>query len=248
MAGASLPLTKYNYFKWQVSMFRRTSSIFLAATFVTSMSYANPTSEQQVADLASDASAVAGQAVDIVKAQQDVRMATLMADYLRLSMMLMQLKFTTSAGLSINGISDPTAQMLVQSGVIGVELTATGYGLYHMYKSGRSLYAGQRNIRSVVNPDQYNAKGRVGKLMSRIRAAGLPAAKTAVIGGAVYYFWREAAPVLFLNQEDYQDIFKATEADLAIVDAQLSEQARQMLGLAPRATTPATAQEIFKID
>lgn len=229
-------------------MIRRTSSIFLAATLVTSMSYANPTSEQQVADLASDASALAGQTVDVVKAQQDIRMATLMADYLRLSMMMIQLKFATSTGASLNGISDPTAQMLAQSGVIGIELGATGYGLYKTYLNGRSLYAGQRNIRSVVNPEQYNAKGRVGKIMARIRAAGLPAAKTVAIGGAVYYFWREAAPVLFLNQEDYQDIFKATEADLAIVDAQLSEQARQMLGLAPRAAAPRAAEELFKID
>lgn len=164
--------------------------------------------------------------------------------------MLINMKFASSAGMSVNGISNSDMQMLTKSGVIALDLSASSYGVYKTYTNGRSIYTKPAALGTSADPAQsaFEKKSRAGKVFARMRAAGLPAAKTAVWGAAVVYFWRQITPILLLDKEDFAEVLAKTEADLAVVDAQLSEQARVLLGLAPRVNAAGDKAELFKIE
>ena len=192
----------------------------------------------------------AGSTLEIVKKQQDVKMAGLMAEYVRLSAILIHMKFATSAGASLNGISNPELQMLAKSGVIAIDLTVTTWAALKTYANGKSMYT--RPVQAGTPADRdaasFNQKSRVGRIVSRVQRLGGATAWTAIWGGGVVYYWRNVTPVLLLEKEDFDAVLKLTEGDIAVIEAQLSEQARVQLGLSPKATAPTSGAELFKID
>lgn len=204
-----------------------------------------------------------------VNKQQDVRMVALMTDYVRLSAILAHLKFATTTGASVNGISDPDMQMLAKSGVIAIDLTGTAWAVLKTYANGKSIYTNPANLgkrfehidkntdsvkevryKEKVNAasDAFNRKTRAGQTLARVQSVAGAATWTAIWGAGVFYYWRNISPVLFLQKEDFDAVLKMTESDLAVVESQLSEQARVQLGLAPRAESAKKDENLFKVD